>query len=106
MVTKDEAVAAAAHFVKTGPYQEQADSVVMLPDTAVEFTYGWTVCFDLKEHIETGDFTKKPFSPVVVVPHDGTAAHMAPTFPATEQYMEMRASGDWPPTKGHSRAGA
>ncbi|MFY0509968.1 hypothetical protein ACOMD4_06125 [Streptomyces anulatus] len=25
---------------------------VMLPETAVEFTYGWTVCYDLKEHIE------------------------------------------------------
>ncbi|MGC9380852.1 YrhB domain-containing protein [Streptomyces sp. MH13] len=101
MVTKDEAVATAAHYVKTSAYAERADSVVMLPDTAVEYTYGWTVLFDFKEHIETGDFTNKPFSPVVVVPHDGTAAHMAPTFPATAQYMEMRASGDWPPARGH-----
>ncbi|MEU0202846.1 MULTISPECIES: YrhB domain-containing protein [unclassified Streptomyces] len=106
MVTKDEAVAAAAEFVKSGPYREQAESVVMLPDTAVEFAYGWTVCFDLKEHIETGDFTKKPFSPVVVVPHDGSPAHMAPTFPPTEQYMELRASGNWPPNKGNRHAGA
>jgi hypothetical protein len=101
MVSKDEAVSIAAHFLKTDAYKEQADSIVMLPDTAVEFTYGWTVQFDFKEHIETGDFTKKPFSPVVVVPHDGTPAHMAPTYPPMEQYMRMRASGEWPPKEWH-----
>ncbi len=100
MLSRDEAVAAALDYVRKKVHPDEAASVVMLPDTAIDHPYGWTVCFDLKEHIETGDFTKKPFSPVVVVPHDGTPAHMAPTFPATEKYMAMRASGDWPPKKG------
>ncbi|MBC2864069.1 YrhB domain-containing protein [Streptomyces mexicanus] len=100
MAPKNEVVAAAAHFLKNGPYKDQADSVVVLPDTAVEFTYGWTVAFDLKEHMETGDFTKKPFSPVLVVPHDGSAVHFAPTYLPTHEYMKMRASGEWPPKKG------
>ncbi|MFJ6510597.1 YrhB domain-containing protein [Streptomyces sp. NPDC091406] len=99
MVTKDDAVTAAATFLKTYVYADRPESVVMLPETAVEFAYGWTVCYDLKEHIETGDFTKAPFSPVMVVPHDG-AAHLAPTFPASAEYMALQASGNWPPQKG------
>lgn len=100
MVTREEAVAIAADFLKKIAYPDRPDSVVMLPDTCVEFTYGWTVRFDFKEHIETGDFTKAPFSSVVVVPHDGTAAHFAPTFPATDIYMDLRAKGEWPPKRG------
>ncbi|MEV8396497.1 YrhB domain-containing protein [Streptomyces niveus] len=101
MVTKDEAVAAAAGFLKSAGHPDKADSVVMLPETAIEFTYGWTVRFDFKEHIETGNFMDAPFTSVVVVPHDGTAAHFAPTFPPTDEYMALQASGNWPPKKGH-----
>ncbi|MFF4572223.1 YrhB domain-containing protein [Streptomyces sp. NPDC001410] len=93
MLPKNEAVAAAAAYLKTFAYPDRADSVVMLPDTAIEFIYGWTVRFDFKEHLETGAPAAAPFSSVIVVPHDGTAAHFAPTFPPTEEYMEMRASG-------------
>ncbi|MDX3569994.1 YrhB domain-containing protein [Streptomyces sp. ID05-47C] len=100
MVTKEEAVLAGAHFLKTAGYPDRPDSIVMLPETAVEFPYGWTVRFDFKEHIETGDSTQAPFSSVVVVPHDGTPAHFAPTFPPVAMYMEMRAAGNWPPKKG------
>ncbi|MFI7085435.1 YrhB domain-containing protein [Streptomyces anulatus] len=100
MVTKDDAVITAAAFLKKYIYPDRPDSVVMLPETAVEFTYGWTVRYDLKEHIETGDFTKAPFSPLMVVPHDGSAAHLAPTFPASAEYMALQALGNWPPTKG------
>jgi hypothetical protein len=96
-VSKEDAVAAGARFLRTECYPDRADSVVMLPDSAVEFTYGWTVRFDFREHIETGDPTKAPFSAVVVVPHDGTPAHFAPTFPPTETYMTLRATGAWPP---------
>ncbi|MER6122268.1 YrhB domain-containing protein [Streptomyces sp. NPDC001795] len=99
MLTRDEAVAAAAAYLQTQAYPDRPESVVMLPDTAVEFPYGWTVCFDFKEHIETGDPTQAPFSPVMVAPHDGTAAHFAPTFPPTEEYMRLRASGEWPPRR-------
>ncbi|MFD7816600.1 YrhB domain-containing protein [Streptomyces sp. NPDC059785] len=101
MVTKDEAVTAAAKFLKTIAYPDRAGSVVVLPDTGIEFTYGWTVRFDFQEHIDTGDPTQAPFTSVVVVPHDGSAAHFAPTFPPTEDYMALQASGDWPPKKGH-----
>ncbi|MFF2538596.1 YrhB domain-containing protein [Streptomyces cyaneofuscatus] len=100
MVDKNETVTRAAEFLKKVAYPDRPDSVVMLPETAIEFTYGWTVCFDFKEHIETGDFTQAPFSAVVVVPHDGSAAHFAPTFPPTEEYMALQASGNWPPRKG------
>ncbi|MYX27933.1 serine protease [Streptomyces sp. SID8381] len=101
MVTKDEAVAAAARHLKTEAYPDRAASVVMLPDTAIEFTYGWSVCFDFKEHIETGDLARAPFSAVVVVPHDGTPAHIPPTYLSVARYMDMCAAGDWPPGKGH-----
>ncbi|MFD5644047.1 serine protease [Streptomyces anulatus] len=84
----------------SGRFEARPDSVVMLPETAVEFTYGWTVRYDLKEHIETGDYTKAPLSPLMVVPHDGSAAHLAPTFPASAEYMALQASGNWPPAKG------
>ncbi|NEE54529.1 serine protease, partial [Streptomyces sp. SID8455] len=71
MVAKDEAVTRAAEFLKEVAYLDRSESVVMLPETAIEFTYGWTVRFDFKEHIETGDFAQAPFSAVVVVPRDG-----------------------------------
>ncbi len=101
MVSRDEAVTSAEAFLRKVAYPDRADSIVMRPDTAIEFTYGWTVCFDFKEHIETGDFTQAPFSAVIVVPHDRSAAHFAPTFPPTEEYMALQASGNWPPKKGH-----
>ncbi|MFE1312358.1 YrhB domain-containing protein [Streptomyces sp. NPDC058755] len=95
MLPKNEAVAAAAAYLKTFAYPDRADSVVMLPDTAIEFIYGWTVRFDFKEHLETGAPAAAPFSSVIVVPHDGTAAHFAPTFPPTEEIRTRRA---WPAT--------
>ncbi|WP_381800493.1 YrhB domain-containing protein [Streptomyces niveus] len=101
MVTKDEAVTAAAGFLRTTAYPDRPDSVVMLPETAIRFTYGWTVRFDFKEHIETGAFIDAPFNSVVVVPHDGTAAHSAPSLPPPAEYMALQASGNWPPKKGH-----
>ncbi|MGW0282700.1 YrhB domain-containing protein [Streptomyces sp. NPDC003236] len=101
MVTKEEAVAAAARHLKTAAYPERANSVVMLPETAVEFAYGWSVRFDFKEHLESGDPSQAPFSSVVVVPHDGTPAHLPPTHLSVARYMEMCASGNWPPRKGN-----
>jgi hypothetical protein len=96
MLSRDEAVAAAAGYLKTKAYPDRPESVVMLPDKSVEFAYGWTVTFDFKEHLETGDVTQKPFSTVVVVPHDGAQPHFAPTYLPTEKYMELQASGEWP----------
>lgn len=63
MVAKDEAVTRAAEFLKEVAYLDRSESVVMLPETAIEFTYGWTVRFDFKEHIETGDFAQAPSRP-------------------------------------------
>ncbi|MEU6087396.1 YrhB domain-containing protein [Streptomyces sp. NPDC047085] len=100
MLTKDEAVAAAAQFLKTLAYPDRADSVVVLPDTAIEFPYGWTVRFGFREHLDTGNRAMAPFSSVVVVPHAGAGAHLPPTHLPVAQYMELCARGDWPPTKG------
>jgi hypothetical protein len=99
MLTKEEAVSAGSHFLKTLAYPERANSVVMLPDTAVEFPFGWTVRFDFQEHIETGNPMHAPFSSVVVVPHAG-AAHFPPTHLPVADYMELCATGNWPPRKG------
>ncbi|MET7437645.1 MULTISPECIES: YrhB domain-containing protein [unclassified Streptomyces] len=101
MLTKDEVVAAATDFLKNRAYPDRPDSVVVLPETGVEFTYGWTIRFDFKEHIETGDPAQAPFTSVVVVPHDGSTVHLAPTFPAVAEYMDLQAAGNWPPRKGH-----
>jgi hypothetical protein len=99
LLTKDEAVASVAAYLKTTAYPDRADSVVVLPDTAIEFQYGWTVRFDFKEHLETGDPMAAPFSSVVVAPHDGTTPHFSPTFLPAHEYMQRRAAGDWPPNK-------
>ncbi|MFB7048155.1 hypothetical protein ACFCX7_18615 [Streptomyces microflavus] len=40
MVAKDEAVTRAAEFLKEVAYLDRSESVVMLPETAIEFTYG------------------------------------------------------------------
>ncbi|MFD5477838.1 YrhB domain-containing protein [Streptomyces hawaiiensis] len=105
MLSRDEAVAAAAEYLKTKAFPEKPDSVVMLPDTAIRFTYGWTVRFDFKEHIDTGDPTQAPFTSLIVVPHDGTAPHFSPTHLPGDKYMELRETGEWPhgwpPKRGH-----
>ncbi|MEU5282619.1 YrhB domain-containing protein [Streptomyces sp. NPDC020755] len=100
MVTKDEAVRSAQTFLQQVAYPDRADSIVMRPDTAIEFTYGWTVRFDFKEHLETGDPSYAPFTSVVVVPHDGSAADFAPTSMPAAEYMALHASGNWLSRKG------
>ncbi len=100
-MSRKDAVAAASRYLNTTAYPEKAGSVVVFPDSGTDFAYGWTFRFDFREHMETGDPSKAPFSAVVVVPHDATAVHLAPTFPATEQYMAMRAAGTWPPVQAH-----
>ncbi|MER6028711.1 YrhB domain-containing protein [Streptomyces sp. NPDC001851] len=100
MLTRDEAAAAAAHFLKTLAYPDRAESVVVLPDTAIEFPYGWTVRFDFREHLDTGDPMMAPFSSVVVVPHAGAGAHLPPTHLPVAEYMDLCATGNWPPQKG------
>ncbi|MFJ4973135.1 YrhB domain-containing protein [Streptomyces sp. NPDC088755] len=100
MVTKDEAVTSAAEFLRRTIHPDRAESVVVLPETADEFTYGWTVRFDFREHIETGDPVHAPFTSVVVVPHDGSAVDFPPTHVPVAEYMALQASGNWPPRKG------
>ncbi|MEU1040325.1 YrhB domain-containing protein [Streptomyces sp. NPDC005551] len=95
-MTEKEALAAATTFLTRLAYPDRPDSVMVLPETGIEFAYGWTVRFDFKEHIETKDPAHAPFTSVVVVPHDGTAVHFAPTFPAVAEYMARRAAGTWP----------
>ncbi|MEU3730245.1 YrhB domain-containing protein [Streptomyces sp. NPDC033538] len=100
MLSRDEAVAAAADYLRTDAYPDRADSVVILPETAVEYPYAWSVRFDFKEHIETGDLAQAPFSSVIVVPHDGSAPHFPPTYLPVATYLEQCASGVWPPQRG------
>ncbi|MET7286177.1 serine protease [Streptomyces sp. NPDC005573] len=100
ILAKDEAVAATAQFLKTRAYPDRADSVVVLPETAIEFPYGWTVRFGFREHLEAGNLMTAPFGSVVVVPHTGSAAHLPPTHLPVAEYMNLCASGNWPPKKG------
>ncbi|OIK25884.1 YrhB domain-containing protein [Streptomyces malaysiense] len=95
MGTREEAVAAAERWLRTKMYPERAESVVMRPETATWYPYAWTVCFDFREHLETGDRAQAPFSALVVVPHDGTGAHWSPTYLPAEQYLAQRAAGTW-----------
>ncbi|MFJ9035354.1 YrhB domain-containing protein [Streptomyces sp. NPDC102406] len=97
MVTKDEAVTAAEKFLKNIAYPDRAASVVVLPDTVKHHPYAWTVRFDFQEHIDTGDPTQAPFTSLIVVPHDGSPAHFPPTFPPPAEYLDMQATGNWPP---------
>ncbi|MFF3915394.1 toxin glutamine deamidase domain-containing protein [Streptomyces sp. NPDC001852] len=86
----------AERHLRTKAYPERAHSVVVLPDTAVKFPYGWTVRFDFREHLETGDRALAPFSSVIVVPHDGADPHFPPTALPTAQYLALQAAGAWP----------
>ncbi|MFH8338933.1 toxin glutamine deamidase domain-containing protein [Streptomyces sp. AM6-12] len=95
MGTREEAVAAAERWLRTTAYPERAASVVMLPQTATWHPYAWTVCFDFREHLDTGVFAQAPFSSLVVVPHDGTGPHWSPTYLPAEQYLAQRAAGTW-----------
>jgi hypothetical protein len=110
MLTREAAVAAAERFLQTKAYPERPESVVMLPNTGIAFPYGWTVRFDFREHLATGNRALAPFTSVVVVPHDGTDAHFPPTALPAHQYLALQASGDWPPPHGvwppRTRAGS
>lgn len=96
MLSRDEASDSAAALLRR-VYPERAESLVMMPEKCVEHAYGWTVAFDWKEHIETGDWLLSPITSVVVVPHDGGKAHFPPSAFPVDDYMHRRASGDWPP---------
>ncbi|MYR90852.1 hypothetical protein GTY41_39560 [Streptomyces sp. SID685] len=92
MGTREEAVAAAGRWLRTTAYPERAESVVLLPETATWYPYAWTVRFDFREHLDTGDPAQAPFSALVIVPHDGTGAHWSPTHLPAERYLAMRAA--------------
>ncbi|MFF6993823.1 serine protease [Streptomyces sp. NPDC008313] len=98
MLDKERAVRSAAEFLKAlNP--ERWPSRVMLPDESEEFPYGWAIRYDNKEHIETGNLALKPFTAVVIVPHDGSTAHFPPSHLRVSEYMALRAAGDWPPAR-------
>ncbi|MGW0082687.1 type VII secretion-associated serine protease mycosin [Streptomyces sp. NPDC003393] len=98
-ISREDAVAAASHHLNATAYPEKAGSVVVFPDSGIDFVYGWTFRFDFREHMETGDPSKAPFSAAVVVPHSGTSPHLPPTHLPVAQYMEMCAAGTWPPVQ-------
>ncbi|MFI2288522.1 YrhB domain-containing protein [Streptomyces niveus] len=98
MSSKKAAVQSAAEFLKSLD-PDKWPSRVMLPDRSEEYPYGWAVRYDNKEHIETGDHALKPFTAVVIVPHDGSAAHFPPSHLRVSEYMALRATGDWPPAR-------
>ncbi|MFJ2163290.1 MULTISPECIES: YrhB domain-containing protein [unclassified Streptomyces] len=96
MLSRAEAVDSATALLRK-VYPEKSDSLVMLPEESVEYAYGWTISFDWKEHIQTGDWLMSPITSVVVVPHNGEKAHFPPSVFPVDDYMSRRASGDWPP---------
>ncbi|MFI5886840.1 serine protease [Streptomyces sp. NPDC051554] len=103
MLVKSEALELGAVFIKKA-YPDKVDSLVFLPEKCVEYPFGWAIRFDWKEHLETGNIADAPFTSVVIVPHDGEAAHFPPTaFPVAE-YMNRRASGDLSADDGRPRS--
>ncbi|MGF1235789.1 type VII secretion-associated serine protease mycosin [Streptomyces sp. 2-6] len=96
-LSREHAAAAASHCLNTAVYPERAGSVVVFPESGIDFPYGWTFRYDFREHMLTGDPAQAPFSAVVVVPHSGAQPHLPPTHLPVAQYMEMCAAGDWPP---------
>ncbi|MGW4344322.1 type VII secretion-associated serine protease mycosin [Streptomyces sp. NPDC004690] len=96
-LSREHAAAAASHCLNTAVYPERAGSVVVFPESGIDFPYGWTFRYDFREHMLTGDPAQAPFSAVVVVPHSGAQPHLPATHLPVAQYMEMCAAGDWPP---------
>ncbi|OIJ67518.1 YrhB domain-containing protein [Streptomyces mangrovisoli] len=96
MISRLDAVESATTLLRR-VYPEKADSIVLFPEKSVDHPYGWLISFDFAQHIETGDWLQSPVTTVVVVPHDGGKAHFPPSIIPVADYMNRRASGEWPP---------
>ncbi|MFB7667264.1 YrhB domain-containing protein [Kitasatospora sp. NPDC056138] len=101
MLSKDEAHASAAEFLKR-TYGDGPPTIVLQPELTVEHDYAWAVRFDSQEHLKTGDIMLAPFNRLLVVPKDGSRVRFAPTALSVEESRVFFATGQLPQrgTKG------
>jgi hypothetical protein len=91
MISLEDALDAARAYLRTSPYEEQF-TLVMQPELSREYEAAWAIRFDSQEHLDTGDEMKAPFTRVVVVPKDGTAPHLPPTYLPVAEYVASLAA--------------
>jgi hypothetical protein len=85
MVSREEATRIALdHLEKV--FQGEKYTFVMQPELTKEYQTVWSVRFDTKEHIDTGDMTKAPFTRVLLVPKDGSPPWFSPTAWSTSEF--------------------
>ncbi len=68
-------------------YQGESYTFVMPNEMTEEFGTVWTVGFDTREHLDTGDITKAPLVRVLVVPKDGSSPHFPHTTLPLSEYV-------------------
>ncbi|WP_314175664.1 YrhB domain-containing protein [Streptomyces winkii] len=88
MLTHDEAHRwAREHLERIGYLGEL--TLVMQPQLSTEYEPAWAVRFDSREHLETGDVTKAPFTRVLIVPKDGSEPYFPPTHQPVAEFIEQ-----------------
>ncbi|MFI1942216.1 YrhB domain-containing protein [Streptomyces purpureus] len=98
MISQNDAFDAARTFL-AGTEASRTYTIVLQPELSTEHPIAWLVRFDSQEHLDTGDFTKAPFTRLVVVPKNGSAAHFPPSHLPVAEYLDRVARGEWPPNK-------
>ncbi|MFC5805759.1 YrhB domain-containing protein [Streptomyces formicae] len=98
MLSQKEAFEAARAFL-TQALADRPYTIVLQPELSQEHPIAWLVRFDSREHLDTGDVTKAPFTRVVVVPKDGSAVHFPPSRLPVADYLDLLMRGEWPPKK-------
>jgi len=62
-----------------------------------EYPWAWTVKFDSREYLDTGDPAVRPFLRIVIVPKNGATPYFPPTHWSTDDFYAHLHS-ETPPT--------
>jgi hypothetical protein len=101
-LSHEDALEAARAYLRTLPYEAQF-TLVMQPELTREYDAAWAIRFDSQEHLDTGDEMKAPFTRVVIVPKNGAAPHLPPTYLPVAEYVATLAAA---PERQQPPAGA
>ncbi|WP_181785921.1 YrhB domain-containing protein [Streptomyces phytophilus] len=90
--SRDEAQQAALEYLQSA-YHGESYTFVLPAELTEEFSKFWTVGFDTREHLDTGDITKAPLVRVLVVPKDGSTPHFPHTALPLAEYVAQLEAG-------------
>ncbi|MHA4817748.1 YrhB domain-containing protein [Streptomyces aculeolatus] len=84
--SRDEARRATLEYLHRA-YRGEPYTFVVPEGLTQEFGTVWTVGFDTREHLATGDMTRAPLVRVLVVPKDGSPPHFPHTALPLDEYV-------------------